>query len=246
MDNSAAREARRLVGSAKFTLKERGLGFLIGDVFDLASAYVTYPFLARKRGQRTFTVGDRSYHYATDHYNRAWRNERAVELALGRGFIDEHDGQRLLEVGNVLHHYGASEHDVLDKYEDAPNVINDDIVDFAPDTPYKAVLSISTLEHVGWDERPREPDKTLRAYHALRAMLAPDGAMLLTCPIGQNSYLDDYIQHEALDFPERHYLQRVSRGNEWREVDLSAVRGAKYHRPYRNANALFVGIVPGS
>ena len=161
MDNTIAREARRLVGSAKFTLKERGLGFLIGDVFDLASAYATYPFLASKRGQRTFAVGNRTYQYATDHYNRAWRNERAVELALGRGFLDEHNGQRLLEVGNVLAHYGASGHDVLDKYEDAPNVINDDIVDFSPDPPYDAILSISTLEHVGWDERPREPDKTL-------------------------------------------------------------------------------------
>jgi len=227
-------------------VKERGLGFFIGDAFDLASSYVTYPFAARKRGQRTFTVGTRPYHYATDHYNRAWRNERAVELALGRGFLDEHKGERLLEVGNVLAHYGGASHDVLDKYENAPNVINEDIVDFSPSPPYDAILSISTLEHVGWDERPREPDKTLRAYHALRAMLGPGGAMLLTCPIGQNSYLDDYIQQEALDFPERHYLLRVNRSNEWREVELDAVRGAQYHRPYRNANALFVGIVPSS
>ena len=137
----------------------------------------------------------------------------------------------MLEVGNVLAHYGAPGHDVLDKYEDAPNVINDDIVDFTPDAPYEAILSISTLEHVGWDERPREPDKTLRAYRALRTMLAPGGAMLLTCPIGQNPHLDEYIQQEPLDFPERHYLQRVSRDNEWREVDLRAVRGRSVPPP---------------
>ncbi|MEY2452987.1 MAG: hypothetical protein QOD92_2561 [Acidimicrobiaceae bacterium] len=246
MANTVRREARRLVGSAKFMVQERGFRFFIGDAVDLASAYVTYPFAARKRGQRTFSVGERTYHYATDHYNRGWRNERAVELALGRGFLADNQGRRLLEVGNVLAHYGVAGHDVLDKYEDAPNVINDDIVDFTPEVPYEAILSISTLEHVGWDEKPREPDKTLRAYHAMRAMLAPGGTMLLTCPIGQNSYLDEYIQQEALEFPERHYLLRVTRDNVWREVELSAVRGAVYHHPYRNANALFVGIVPAS
>jgi hypothetical protein len=68
--------------------------------------------------------------------------------------------------------------------------------------------------------------------------------MLLTCPIGQNSYLDDYIQEGAIDFPERHYLKRITSDNQWREVDLSEVKGAEYHSPYRNANALFVGIVP--
>lgn len=243
MDHTVSREARRLVASARFSLRERGPRFLIGDAFDLAASYVTYPVAARKRGLRTFSVGDREYRYASDHYNRAWRNERAVELALGRAFLAENRGLRLLEVGNVLAHYGAVGHDVLDKYEDAPNVINDDIVDFVADPPYEAILSISTLEHVGWDERPREPDKTLRAYRALRSMLAPGGAMLLTCPIGQNPHLDEYIQQEELDFPLRHYLQRVSRDNEWREVDREAVRGAQYHRPYRNANALFVGIV---
>jgi hypothetical protein len=218
---------------------------LVRDAFDLGAAYATYPFLARKRGRRMFTVGDRTYSYATDHYNRAWRNERTVELALGRRFLAENSGQRLLEVGNVFAHYGGGAHEVLDKYEDAPGVLNEDIVDFAPDKPYDAILSISTLEHVGWDEHPRESDKTLRAYRALRAALAPGGTMLLTCPVGQNAYLDQYIQDEAIDFPERHYLKRITRDNQWREVDLQAVKGAQYHHPFRNANALFVGVVPG-
>ena len=240
---AVAREGKRLVASARFTLKERGFKFLVGDAADLAAAYVTYPFVGRKRGERTFTVGERTYHYASDHYNRAWRNERAVELALARGFLDDNRGRRLLEVGNVMAHYGAAGHDVLDKYEVSPGVLNDDIVDFAPDPRYEAILSISTLEHVGWDERPRDAGKTLRAYAAMRAALTPDGTMLLTCPIGQNPHLDGYIQEERLDFPERHYLRRVSRDNRWEEVGLREVAGSQYHHPYRNANALFIGIV---
>ncbi len=244
MSNPVTREARRLAASARFALRERGMKFLLEDAADLGASYVSYPFLARKRGERTFTIGDRTYHYATDHYNRAWRNERAVELALGRAFVIENKDCRLLEVGNVLAHYGAGTHEILDKYEHSPSVLNQDIVDFTPSEPYDAILSISTLEHVGWDELPREPDKTLRAYLALRAALAPSGTMLLTCPIGQNSYLDQYIQDGALDFPERHFLKRVSSDNQWREVGLGEVKGTRYHHPYRNANALFIGIVP--
>jgi hypothetical protein len=135
------------------------------------------------------------------------------------------------------------QHDILDKYEESPGVLNEDIVDFAPDVPYEAVLCISTLEHVGWDEKPRERDKCLRAYQNLRKILAPEGAMLLTSPVGQNAFLDDYIAEQALDFPEIHYLKRISKDNTWREVTLAEVRGSKYHDPFRNANALFVGIV---
>jgi hypothetical protein len=244
VEKAPLREARRLVASAKFAYQDRGPRFLAGDAADFAASYLTYPFLIGKRRGRTFDVGATAIAYATDHYNRAWRNERAVELALGRRFLDLHHGKRVLEVGNVMAHYGSYAHDVLDKYEDSPGVMNEDIVDFAPERPYDAILSISTLEHVGWDERPREPDKTLRAYRQLRKALADDGAMLLTCPIGQNAYLDDYIAEDALDFPERHYLKRISADNVWREVSLGEVKGSQYHEPYRNANALFIGVVP--
>jgi len=245
MSPPVTREARRLLQSAKFIYGERGARFLVGDTVDLVSSYVTYPVRSRRFADRTFDLGGRPIHYVRHHYNRAWRNERTVELALAYDYLDRNRGKRLLEVGNVLSHYRPDvNHDVLDKYERSPEVMNEDIVDFMPDVPYEAVLSISTLEHVGWDERPRDPDKVLRAYEQLRKIVAPEGTMLLTCPIGQNPHLDRYIAEGRIDFPERHYLRRVSKDNEWREVGLDDVRGARYHQPYRNANAVFVGIVP--
>jgi|SRR5581483_4845143 len=244
MSSPVTREARRLWNSAKFIYGERGLRWLVGDTIDLASSYITYPFRSAGVASRTFEIGGRRLHYVCHHYNRAWRNERSVELALAFDFLERQQGRLLLEVGNVLSHYRSDlHHDVLDKYERSPNVLNEDIVDFEPAVPYEAVLSISTLEHVGWDERPREPDKVLRAYHQLRKILAEGGAMLVTCPLGQNPHLDRYVAEQALDFPERHYLLRVSKDNEWREVGLDEVRGARYHEPFRNANALFVGVV---
>ena len=43
-------------------------------------------------------------------------------------------------------------HDVLDKYEKGNNVINDDVVSFSTEVKYDLIVSVSTLEHVGWDE----------------------------------------------------------------------------------------------
>lgn len=53
-------------------------------------------------------------------------------------------------------------HDVVDKYEGAPGVRNVDVLD-NEDGDLDYVASISTLEHVGWDEQERDADKALRA-----------------------------------------------------------------------------------
>jgi hypothetical protein len=244
MSASVTREARRLWQSTKFIYGERGVRWLAGDTVDFVSSYVMYPVRSRRVGERTFEIGGRQLHYVSHYYNRAWRNERSVELALAFDYLDRHRGERLLEIGNVLSHYRSqADHDVLDKYERSPGVVNVDIVDFTPRKPYDGVVSISTLEHVGWDERPREPEKVLRAYRQMRTFVAPGGTMLVTCPIGQNPHLDEYIAEGRIDFPERHYLLRVSKDNDWREVGLEDVKGARYHEPFRNANALFVGMV---
>lgn len=68
----------------------------------------------------------------------------------------------MLEVGNVLSHYFPIHHDIVDKYEVCPGVINQDIADFLPQEKYDLILSISTVEHVGWDEQPQEPTKLLQ------------------------------------------------------------------------------------
>jgi len=245
MSSAPSRELRRLRQSAAFHLSERGVGGVLAEVADVARSYVTYPFLKARWEREPLQFQGRAIPYARHHYNRAWRNERSVELALARDFMAQ-TGGRTLEVGNVLSHYGSVAHDILDKYEASPGVMNDDIVDFAPDVPYERVVSISTLEHVGWDERPREPDKVLRAYTNLRKILAPGGTMLLTCPVGQNPHLDEYLQADALDFPVRVFLRRISSDNRWVEVGKDEVRGAVYGAPFRNANALFVGVVPGA
>ena len=245
MDNAPVRELRRLADSARFHFGERGVRGVADEVADIGRAYVTYPFARRARSGRTLAIGGREIPYMLHHYNRAWRNERTVELTLAKSYLDETSPGTTLEIGNVLSHYWPVSHDILDKYEHSPGVLNDDIVDFRPASPYDRVVSISTLEHVGWDERPREPDKTLRAYRNIRTLVRDGGSILLTCPLGQNPHLDEYLHDGAIDFPVQRFLRRVSADNRWEECAGDEVRGARYGAPYRNANAIFVGVVPG-
>lgn len=169
-------------------------------------------------------------------------SERAVELPLIWHIVQQFDGQRILEIGNVLSHYFPTHHDVVDKYERAPGVINEDVVEYSPLEKYDLIVSISTLEHVGWDEASRDADKIPLALARLLDLLKPTGTLITTVPLGYNPYLDEHIRNGTIRFDRQHYLKRVSADNRWREVAWEEVDGAAYGRPYFYANALVIGI----
>src|SRR5262249_6856265 len=152
-----------------------------------------------------------------------WRNERAVEIPIVHGLLLRHPHARILELGNVLAHYFPVEHDRLDKYERAEGVINEDVVNFDTPTRYDLIVSISTLEHVGWDEEPREPDKALRALANLRRLLAPAGRIVLTVPLAYNPHLDALWRGKRLELSRQYYLMRISHDNRWRQVEAHEV-----------------------
>ena len=199
--------------------------------------------LRSRRG--SFEFAGRRYPYHSQLYNTTWRNERTVELPIALGFLEGRQGP-VLEFGNVLGHYGHSGHDVVDLYDRDERVHNVDIVDFRPTESYGAVVSVSTLEHVGFDESPDgsqldEPDKPLRALELLRSWLRPGGELLVTLPVGYNQALDDRLFAGRLSFDELRFMRRVSADNRWVEATSEAVRRAGYGRPFNWANALAVG-----
>lgn len=192
----------------------------------------------------TFVAGGATYRYFFHHYNKTWRSERAIEIPLAREFIRQNRGAtRILEVGNVLNHYYPDfQHDVVDKYEIAPGVMNFDAADFKPPQKYGLVVSISTLEHVGWDEEPRDPEKAARAYlNLVENCLAPGGRLLFTVPLGHHPRLDESIRNGQLPLTERHFLKRVARCC-WVETDAGETVNARYGEPFPFANAVFAGV----
>ena len=196
-------------------------------------------FAFRWFGAKKFKFAGRTHTYCCHHYSLD--NERAVEVALARDFLLGKRGT-VLEVGNVLSNYMSFPHDVVDKYEVTPGVINEDIVNFAPGKKYAGIISVSTLEHVGWDEQPRNPQKIKQAISHMKTLLAPGGWMFVTIPLGYNHNLDEMLRSSASGFSEIGYLLRISADNRWREAQPEEAYEAKYASPFPNANALFVGV----
>ena len=146
----------------------------------------------------TFELGGRRYPYFYHLANATFRSERCVELPIARAYCARFNGRRILEVGNVLNHYRPFPHDVVDKYETADQVYNEDVVDYKPPEPYDLIVSVSTLEHVGWDETPREPYKVKKAVMHLASLLAAGGTLVVTMPLGYNDHLDELVRDGAL------------------------------------------------
>lgn len=82
-------------------------------------------------------------------------------------------------------------------------------------------ISISTLEHVGWDEQPRKPEKIFYSIKNLKKLLAPGGRLIVTLPLGENLALDQYLATDKIKFTENYYLKRISKSNKWEELKSS-------------------------
>jgi SAM-dependent methyltransferase len=193
------------------------------------------------RSSSRFTFAGSDYPYFNHRFNWTWTNERAVEIPIILRCIEQSRGKRILEVGNVLSHYLPVAHDVVDKYEKAEGVINQDIAGFKAEHPYDLIVSISTLEHVGWDEQPREAEKPIRALENLIGCLGQGGLLVATMPIGYNPELDRLLGEGRLSFSVVRHLKRVSRANDWAEAQWEEVRGVRYNKPFPAANAIAVG-----
>ncbi len=195
----------------------------------------------------TFELGGVRHRYLWHPYMTTWRSERAVELPVAWSRVRRVDPASTLEVGNVLSNYFRARHAVVDKYEQTPGVINEDIVDFDPGRRYELIVSVSTLEHVGWDEdEPRDPEKVLRAIDRLRELLTPSGELLFTVPHGWHTELDACIANGRVPLAGCWSLKRISADGRWVEVDYAELEDVAYDSPFRYANGVTVGVVRGS
>lgn len=108
---------------------------------------------------------------------------------------------------------------------------------------FDLVVSISTLEHTGFEEEVPDPDKPARAAAHLAGLLAPGGTAIVTFPLGYNPALDALVASRPDTLGKIRGLRRVSADNRWIETEVSDLLGARYGSPYPNANALVVATI---
>ena len=222
-----------------------------------------------------FIFKNKEYHYNTIPINNL--SERCVEVPIGLMFLFAHRGERVLEVGNVIGQYeneisvavGLSERVVLDKFEKGPGVLNEDLLTYDRDGEFDAILSISTVEHVGMGSDPsgtygepmaRDITYPLRAIEKIYRLLAPNGKALITVPAGQLTDGGWYIQFSQLyldllhttfgvprDALEVSILDKISAdwsfpnpSQVWEESTWAKITERQYGCPYPNATAIAV------
>ncbi len=202
---------------------------------------------------RYFWFRGRRYAYYRSRKTRF--NERAVELPIVKRELDRCGGS-ILEVGNVFHKHGSKsppEWPVVDLYEKPyAHVINEDITKFETAERYDLVVSVSTLEHVGFDyEEEADPTKGLRAVKKIRPLLKTGGRLIVTSGFGYNKYWDRMVVSGEIEFDRIDCMIRVSsqEENQWVESTLSEASKKKYRRKrgagLQTATGLMIGEIDG-
>ena len=196
------------------------------------------------KSTRSFRFNGKKYNYFYHKYSITWNNERTIEVPIIWKIVKKYKNKNILEVGNVLSHFFDFQHDIVDKYEITDGVINQDVVDYKPSKKYELIVSISTLEHVGWDETPREPLKIFRAIENLKSLLTENGKIVITLPKGHSPVLDNLLRENKLKFSEQYFLKRVSRNNKWKQCNWKKISKVVYGYPVRySANGIIIGII---
>ncbi|HLO46866.1 MAG TPA: hypothetical protein VK211_00340 [Kamptonema sp.] len=227
--------------------------------------------------KRTFTFKGKELYYNRIRFNNP--TERAVEISIAFDFIANlKNPQKILEIGNVLSHYenslseniGIRSRRIVDKFEVDLGVENQDLMSLPSDEKYDAIVSISSVEHIGQGDDPsggygeqidtRDLECPLKAIAKIYDLLALDGKALITVPFGRLTDAEWYIQFskEYLDvlwqkygIPKdaisANYLKLIDRETVdekhymlWKEVDAQELRDSEYGWPWSQANAIAI------
>ena len=215
--------------------------FGAGELFLKPLRCVFAPLIIPRLAKAEFTFEGKSLPLFYHRYNMTWATERAVEVPVAGEFLRRFAGKSVLEVGNVTPHYLDTGHTILDKFESGPGIINEDIADFAPSERFDLILSVSTFEHIGFDDEADGDSgkKISQAIATCRGLLAVGGQLVLTLPLGYNPALDRMIADGQLGSDRATFLKRTGR-LAWQAVDANTALASEYGRPFPYANAVMI------
>ncbi len=224
-------------GKVPWFVRRFGASEILLKPLRLALAPDIIPMLPKKTVEFQGRTLDCFYH----RYNMTWASERCVVIPIAKSYLDQFPKGAVLEVGNVLSHYFPARHDILDKFEKADGIINQDILDYRPEKQYDLILSISTFEHIGFDDESTEPSggKIKAAIAACRRLLKPGGKFVLTVPVGYNPELDELMRTGELK-PDREFYLLRRKKLDWEPATKADALKCRFKTPFPYANAILV------
>jgi hypothetical protein len=162
--------------------------------------------------------------------------------------VKKHNAERILEVGNVTSYYYPVHHAIIDKHEEGEGVLKLDVIDFHTTKRYDLIISISTIEHIGFNEDKYvgnetmlDHQKPLRVIQHLKGLLAQNGKLIMTSPLGYNPTLDQLLREDSEGvFTGKAFLKRVSKNNKWVQIEEGEIHDVRYGSPFNHANVLAI------
>ena len=196
-----------------------------------------YKFIRNK----TFIFDGVTLNYFYHKYNVTYENERIIVIPIILYLIKKYGINTYTELGNVLSYYKLQSKSIIDKYDNSKDIIKEDITYYKPISKFKNIISISTLEHIGWDESERNYCKITPTFiNIFNNVLDKNGYFIFSFPIGYNPYLDSYLNNNLEKFIEIYSFIRINKSNEWRNVKYDKTRNSKFGTPFKNANELII------
>lgn len=217
-------------------MKKKGLKFCI--IFFIRRILVRtklmYYYLKIFNKNKKFEFDRQEYNYFYHLYNKSFANERTIEIPIIKRILEKEKGS-VLEIGNVLSHYFEIKHDIVDKYERGKNVINEDIIKYNPIKKYDLIICISTLEHIGQEDKT--PNKPKKALEKIKTLLKKGGKAYITFPLGYNESIDKIFSEKSEFIKERYLFKKVSIKNDWKQIKPLPVN-KKY-----NYGSCYIGMI---
>jgi hypothetical protein len=186
------------------------------------------------------------FHFKDKEYDY-WETEnpdRRVEIPISLKFYNEFKDKRILEIGNVLVNHIPIKHDVVDKYDTSEHCIQKDIINYSSDKKYDLIISISTLEHIGY-EPPEKVDEQKIVYvieHIKNNLLEEGGKFVFTIPLGFNKNLDEKLMKRKIKLDEQYFMKRVTFYRWVQDFDSDMTAGY-YDNPFGCANKILIGVI---
>lgn len=164
-------------------------------------------------------------------YNNPRTNERNIELPIGFWFIENY-GDNLVEIGEVTAMYREAKHPVYDLSSDQADRRRDV---FDINMTDKNVLSISTVEHVGFGDYGNKPEPHL-AIEAIKKIRKEAQKYMITYPVGYNVELDDDLMESGIPY----FVMFRDERNKWFMSVHNDLTKFKYNDPFYAGNAIVV------
>jgi len=180
----------------------------------------------------SFKFAGMELEYLKHSYNRTSENMRTIEVPIINELL--RIGSRwVLEIGNVLSHYQKTSWHILDKFEKASGIMHEDLMIFEPLMLYDLIVSISTIEHIGFGKYAKDSIiwHPFFIIKKIRSLLATGGMAFITVPIRYNPLIDNYLLEGHIGSNIMGCMHRISNDNEWEECSLTQAYETDKRRP---------------